>query len=104
MITPDLVWKTRADLGLSTLVLARVIGVQTETVEAWEMARGPVQCLASSETILRALAQAAQAARNPAKLGHAMTEAAINHGPMAALYLALHAIYWRTAPKQEPAK
>jgi len=104
MITPDLVWRTRAALGLSSLVLARVIGVQTETVEAWEMARAPIQAIASHEATLRALHQAAQAARNPAKLGHAMAEAAINQGPMAALYLALHAIYWRTAPKQEPGK
>lgn len=101
MMPPDLVYRTRERLGLSALVLARVIGVDEATLEGWEMARKPVATQHATEQLMRAIAQAAQAARDPHKLGHAMTEAAMQQGPMAALYLALHAIYWRTAPRND---
>lgn len=98
MIRPDQVYRTRAALGISLYTMARVLGVDEATVDSWEMAREPLRVMHSSEQLLAALAQAASTARDPGKLGHAMTEAMLRDGPMAALYLALHAIYWRTAP------
>lgn len=102
-INPARLVETRLRLGVSQWLLARVIGVDDSTLDAWEKARGLVTTTSALGRIANAVMDAAALAGNPGRLGRAMTDACMKDGSVAALYLCLHAKYWPLAPvKRKP--
>lgn len=94
-------YNVRAKLGLTAEALARIVGVNPSTVFRWDSAG---ERNSANRELMQMLAQAADAANDPRKLGHAMVQALTHRGRMAAIYLALHTIYWRTAPQARARK
>lgn len=92
-------WNVRSKLNLSAEVLARIIGVMPSTLDRWDHRQQGLS-KANIET-LSMISAAGDAARDPQKLGRAMARALFKHGRQAALYLALHTLYWRVAPGRE---
>lgn len=93
-------WQIRQKLALTVEGFARVLGVAPSTVELWdEQGERPLKISHANEDTARMIGQAADAARNPEALGAAMLRALREHGRHAAVYLALHTLFHKIAPK-----
>jgi hypothetical protein len=91
-------WNVRSKLGLSADTLARLLGVYPSVIEGWDHSRHGLR--KDNAEWIGQLEAAADAARDPLALGRAITRATWKHGRFAGLYLALHTLNWRLAPRK----
>jgi transcriptional regulator with XRE-family HTH domain len=97
-ISPIRLIEARQRTGLSIYVFAQLIGVDDRTLELWELSRGPAHTTPHLARLANALIDAIGHAQRPRVLGDAVMRVYQSEGPIAALYLILHAKYWPLAP------